>query len=192
MSSSWPPSPDQGSGAQSYPRATSSPPTTPPRTLPPPPHPAAQPPAGPDNSFVLWIILGLGACGLVSLCCVSGLLVLHFQQPAGGFLATNDNSALLRQESNPNLGQYRSQVMGHADLIRYVGKIESLEFDAMATLQGHDTESIGYKLKGSRLSGIVVAYESVVDGRKVLRKAVFQPDVFQPKGSRTDELWMAF
>lgn len=178
MSNPWQPSPNRGLGPQGYRQTSASPP---------PQSGFPQQPAGPGNSNLLWIILGLGACGLVSLCCISGLLVIYFQQTDGGLFSSNDNSALLRQESNPNLGQYRSQVMANPDLLRYVGKIESMEFDTMATLRGHDTEAIGYKLKGSRLSGIVVAYESVIDGRKVLRKAVFQPD-----GLRKDELWMAF
>lgn len=131
--------------------------------------------------------MGVGVCGLFSLCCFSGLLMVYFQRPVEGMFSSNDNSALLSQESNPNLGQYRGLVMSNPDLLRYVGKIESMEFDSMATLSGHDIESVGFKLKGSKLSGDVVVYETVVNGRKVLRKAVFKPD---ERGF--DELWMVF
>ncbi len=170
------------------------------------PQPPPNHPPSPPNNILLWILLAIGVCGLFSICCVSGVLVIYFQRGGSELIASpNQRQNLIRQatggdhiaqhtsgknikrRASGNHGEYRTKLMQHPELLRYVGKIESLELSDMASLQSGDSEAIGYELKGSTLSGTVIAYESVVNGRTVMRKAVFRP-----RGLQRDELWMVF
>lgn len=185
MSNPWQPSPNRGLGPQGYRQTSASPP---------PQFGFPQQPAGPGNSNLLWIILGLGACGLVSLCCASGLFVVYFQRPIA--LDANSNRPdfipqssvrLHDQSKNPNLGEYRNKIMAHSELLKHVGQIKSLEYSWHETVRAKDTEAVGFELQGSIRSGAVIVFESVVDGQTVLRKAVFLQ-----KQNQDAELWMAF
>jgi hypothetical protein len=185
MSNPWQPSPNRGSGLEGYRQASA--PLSPQSGFP-------QQPAGPGNSNVLWIILGSGACGLVSLCCVSGLLDVYFQRPISLDASSNrpdfipQSSVRLRDQSkNPNLGEYRNKIMAHSELLKHVGQIKSLEYSWHETVSAKDTEAVGFELQGSIRSGAVIVFESVVDGQTVLRKAVFHQEQ-----NPDAELWMAF
>ncbi|MBL8892740.1 MAG: hypothetical protein JNL67_22375 [Planctomycetaceae bacterium] len=190
MSNPWQPSPNRSFGSQGFPK-----PATPPLH-----HPSTvqstepHQPIGPSNSNLIWILIGVGVCGLLSLCCFSGLLVVYFQRPAN--MVTNaDRDPFFRQPTNqridqsrnPNLAEYRKRIMAHSELLQQVGQIHSLEYSWHETVRSDDIEAVGFELQGSIRSGVVIAYESVVDGRTVLRKAVFKS-----KLGGNDELWMVF
>ncbi|MDP1560508.1 MAG: hypothetical protein Q8M16_03840 [Pirellulaceae bacterium] len=189
MSNPWQPSPGRGFGSPSYSKPSTASPNQPPLAQPPFP----QPPAAPSNSNLLWILLGVGTCGLFSLCCVSGLFVVYFQRPIA--LDASNRPAIIPQSTmrfddqskNPNLGEYRNKIMAHNELLQHVGQIKSLEYSWHETVRANDTEAVGFELKGSIRSGAVIVFESVVDGQTVLRKAVFQQE-----RNRDAELWMAF